>query len=322
MSKTNKIESLIQFTQFASLFIILVGIFLGSMYIFEANLFLSALISFGLVAILYYFIDIMIAARMDTKKNGLNLGMKVLWIIFIATAIPVNLLIMHTFNIEISEKAEIQRIGKENIETLRKLKVDYQSSYESYLKEKRGQLIADINQSNAGLLSADEVAQKNKVNLEFVNQIDKTSLMTITSGVDSSYIRFERQKFLREDTAIFGNTESYLNRKNEIISGWQRFALNEALNDLDKYLPLTHAKLNQFLQSKAGKTLQYNKSEAEMKTNINKPLDLLLLRFGIVHLILLILVNALLLTPYFIAPKKVYKAPKKDGGTIGDVKTY
>ena len=292
MSKTNKIESLIQFTQFASLFIILVGIFLGSMYIFEANLFLSALISFGLVAILYYFIDIMIAARMDT------------------------------FNIEISEKAEIQRIGKEKIETLRKLKVDYQSSYESYLKEKRGQLIADINQSNAGLLSADEVAQKNKVNIELVNQIDKSSLLTITSGVDSSYIRFERQKFLREDTAIFGNTESYLNRKNEIISGWQRFALNEALNDLDKYLPLTHAKLNQFLQSKAGKTLQYNKSEAEMKTNINKPMDLLLLRFGIVHLILLILVNALLLTPYFIAPKKVYKAPKKDGGTIGDVKTY
>jgi hypothetical protein len=94
------------------------------------------------------------------------------------------------------------------------------------------------------------------------------------------------------------------------------------LSDLDKYLPLTYSKLNQFLESKAGKTLVYNKAEAEMKTNINKPMDLLLLRFGIVHLILLILVNALLLTPYFIAPKKVYKAPKKDGGTIGDVKTY
>ncbi|NBW59531.1 MAG: hypothetical protein EBR41_03055, partial [Crocinitomicaceae bacterium] len=78
MSKTSKIESLIQFTQFVSLFIILVGIFLGSMYIFDANLFLSAIICFGLVVILYYFIDIMIAARMDTKKGGVNFGMKML----------------------------------------------------------------------------------------------------------------------------------------------------------------------------------------------------------------------------------------------------
>jgi hypothetical protein len=322
MSKTSKIESLIQFTQFVSLFIILVGIFLGSMYIFEANLFLSAIISFGLVAILYYFIDIMIAARMDTKKNGLNLGMKMLWIIFIVTAIPVNLLIMHTFNIEISEKAEIQRIGKAKIETLRKLKVDYRTAYESYLKEKRGSLISDIDMCHAGLLSVPDAARKNNVKEDLINNIDQSSLITITSGVDSSYIKFERMKFLREDTAIFGNTETYLNRKNDIITGWQRFALNEALSDLDKYLPLTYSKLNQFLESKAGKTLVYNKAEAEMKTNINKPMDLLLLRFGIVHLILLILVNALLLTPYFIAPKKVYKAPKKDGGTIGDVKTY
>lgn len=322
MSKTNKIESLIQFTQFVSLFIILAGLFLGSMYIFEANLFLSAIISFGLVAILYFFIDIMIAARMDTKKGGVNLGMKLLWMIFIVTAIPVNLLIIHTFNVEISEKSEIQRIGQTKIETLRKLKRDYTTSYESYLKEKRGQLIADINLINAGLLNADLAAQNRDVTIDFINQIDKSSLITITSGVDSSYIRFERMKFLREDTAIFGNTEAYLNRKNDIISGWERFSLNEALNDLDKTLPLTYSKLNSFLEAKAHKTLQYNKIEAEMKTNIDKPFDLLLSRFGITHVFLFILVNALLLTPYFISPKKVYKTVKKDGGTIGDVKTY
>jgi hypothetical protein len=34
------------------------------------------------------------------------------------------------------------------------------------------------------------------------------------------------------------------------------------------------------------------------------------------------MVNVLLLTPYFIAPKKVFKVVKKDGGTIGDVTTY
>jgi Sec-independent protein translocase protein TatA len=59
-----------------------------------------------------------------------------------------------------------------------------------------------------------------------------------------------------------------------------------------------------------------------MKTNINKPFDLLLSRFGIIHIVLILMVNILLLTPYFIAPKKVYKVVKKDGGTIGDVKTY
>ena len=322
MSKTSKIESLIQFTQFVSLFIILVGIFLGSMYIFEANLFLSAIICFGLVVILYYFIDIMIAARMDTKKGGVNLGMKMLWMIFIITSIPVNLLILHTFNVEVSEKSEIQRIGQTKIEILRKLKRDYTTSYEFYLKEKRGKLIADVNQISAGLLSSDQVAQKNDVTSDLINQIDKSSLLTITAGIDSSFIRFEREKFLREETAIFGNTHAYLERKNEIISGWERFSLNEAFNDLDKTLPLTYSKLNNFLEAKAKKTLQYNKTEAEMKTNINKPFDLLLSRFGIIHIVLLLMVNALLLAAYFIAPKKLYKVVKKDGGTIGDVKRY
>ncbi len=311
MSKTNKIQNLVQLTQYISLFIILIGLFLGSMYAYDANLFVSIPLSFGLVTLLYYFSDFIIAEKMDRKKAGFKIGVKMLWLLFIVSAIPVNVLILHSLNVELHEKTEIQNIANQKINLLRQLKTDYTASYEGYLKVKKSVLTTDLDQLKRGLMTIEQVANKNHVSVEFINSLDKTSLVAAENSVETALISYDRKKFLRQDTMIFGNTNTYLEQKSQVINGWERFAVNNTLNDLDKYLPETYNKLNVFLQTNANSSLTYNKTVAEQKTLIAQPISLLMKHLGISSIIILILTNLLLLAPYFLAPGKVYITGKK-----------
>ena len=311
MSKTNKIQNLVQLTQYISLFIILIGLFLGSMYAYDANLFISIPLSFGLVTLLYYFSDFIIAEKMDRKKAGFKIGVKMLWLIFIVSAIPVNILILHSLNVELHEKTEIQNIANQKINLLRQLKTDYTANYEAYLKVKKSELTTDVYQYEQGLLTVEQVASKNNVSEQFINSLDRNSLIAAENSVETALISYDRKKFLRQDTMIFGNTNTYLEQKSQVINGWERFAVNNTLNDLDKYLPETYNKLNVFLQTNANSTLTYNKTVAEQKTLITQPISLLIKHLGISSLLIVFLTNLLLLTPYFLAPSKEYKPRKK-----------
>lgn len=311
MSKTAKIQSFIQLAQYISLFVILIGLFLGSMYAFDSNLFISIPLSFGLVTLLYYFSDFIIAEKMDRKRAGAKIGVKMLWIIFIIIAIPVNILILHSLNVELYEKTEIQKVANQKIELLRQLKNDYTASYEGYLKVKKTTLATDIYQYEQGIFTIQQVANRNKVSEQLINSLDRTSIVSAENSVETALISYDRKKFLRQDTMIFGNTAAYLAQKSQVINGWGRFAVNNTLNELDEYIPTTYNKLNAFLQEFAYKTLTYNKIVAEQKTLISQPISLFVKHIGFSSLIIIFLTNLLLLAPYFLAPRNVYKPRKK-----------
>ena len=311
MSKTNKIQNFVQLTQYISLFIILIGLFLGSMYAFDSNLFISIPLSFGLVTLLYYFSDFIIAEKMDRKKSGFKIGVKMLWILFIVVAIPVNILILHSLNVELYEKTEIQNVANQKINLLRQLKADYTANYEAYLKVKKSKLTTDVYQYEQGLLTVEQVASQNNVSQELINSLDRTSLIAAENSIETALISYDRKKFLRQDTMIFGNTNTYLEQKSQVINGWDRFAVNNTLNELDAYLPTTYNKLNVFLQTNANSTLTFNKTVADQQTLIAQPISLLVKHIGISSLLIVFLTNLLLLAPYLLAPSKAFKPRKK-----------
>jgi hypothetical protein len=110
---------------------------------------------------------------------------------------------------------------------------------------------------------------------------------------------------------IFGNTNTYLEQKSQVINGWERFAVNNTLNELDAYLPTTYNKLNVFLQTNANSTLTFNKTVADQQTLIAQPISLLVKHIGISSLLIVFLTNLLLLAPYLLAPSKAFKPRKK-----------
>jgi len=247
---------------------------------------------------------------MARKKAGFKIGVKMLWLLFIVSAIPVNILILHSLNVELHEKTEIQNIANQKINLLRQLKTDYTASYEGYLKVKKSILTTDLDRLGKDL-TITQVANRNKVSEQFINSLDRTSLVAIDNSIENALISYDRKKFLRQDTMIFGNTNTYLEQKSQVINGWERFAVNNTLNELDEYLPTTYNKLNVFLQEYAHKTLTYNKIVAEQKTLFAQPISLLIKHIGISSLLIVFLTNLLLLAPYLLAPSKEYKPRKK-----------
>jgi hypothetical protein len=248
---------------------------------------------------------------MDRKKSGFKIGVKMLWILFIVVAIPVNILILHSLNVELYEKTEIQNVANQKINLLRQLKADYTANYEAYLKVKKSKLTTDVYQYEQGLLTVEQVASQNNVSQDLINSLDRTSLIAAENSIETALISYDRKKFLRQDTMIFGNTNTYLEQKSQVINGWERFAVNNTLNELDAYLPTTYNKLNVFLQTNANSTLTFNKTVADQQTLIAQPISLLVKHIGISSLLIVFLTNLLLLAPYLLAPSKAFKPRKK-----------
>jgi hypothetical protein len=311
-NNAEKSTNLIQTLQYISLFIVLIGLFLGSMYAFDGNLFIAFPLSFGLVALLYYFLDLMIAVRLQTKRSGTSMGIKMLWGLYAISVIPVSLLVLHMINIEFLEREEIQKEGMQKIYGLQEIKNSYNNTLEGWVKTKRNNLINDLLLYKQGLLTDGDIHLRNKVSVDFVNSIDRSSVESITFGVDSGFVKFERLKFERHLEQVFGENTDFINDHAKVIEGWSRFKIGKSLNDLDASIPRIANELNDFLKAKtAGKTLSYNKSKLTKPSLINQPLKLFMKHLSVLSILVVTLVNGLILLPYFIAPKKTYRSGSK-----------
>jgi hypothetical protein len=317
MASNSKAESLVEFGLLASLFVILTGLFLGTMYAFDCNLFLSIPVSFGSIFLLYKLLDLLIGLRMETKKNSPHLGKVGLWTFFVLISLPVNLYINHMFNVEIFEKNNIQAAGNQKIACLEELHKQYNASFNAFLTAKRSNLITDIQRVGAGNLSIDQAAQNNKIQTAQIDVIDRSSLITIEAGVDSNIILYEKMKFTRKEAQVFGAFKPFRDSLRGIINGWQRFALNGAMKQLDEKLKLSSDTLGAFLSRYTGKQLTPPGQLCTEASPINQPLTMLQKHLDPSLLMIVFLVNALLLLPYFLAPQKTYHKPARQADDDG-----
>jgi hypothetical protein len=307
MTNTSKAESLVEFGLLASLFIILIGLFTGTMYAFDCNLFLSIPISFGSIFLLYKLLDVLIGLRMETKKNSPNIGKIGLWLFFALVSIPVNIFIIHMFNVEIFEKKNIQASGLQKIDCLDQLHKQYNLSFNAFLSAKRSNLVTDIQRLNLGLTSKNVVAKINNIDPQQIDLIDRTSLITIESGVDSNIIVFEKMKFTRKESMVFGDYQQFSDSLRNILIGWQRFSINNTMDQLNEKLRLSSDTLGAFLFKYAGKKLSPPAQLCTEPSMINQPLAMKQKHLDASFFLIIVLVNGLLLLPYFLSPKKQYR---------------
>ena len=318
MESNSKVESLVEFGLLASLFVILTGLFLGTMYAFDCNLFLSIPVSFGSIFLLYKLLDVLIGLRMETKKNSPHLGKVGLWTFFVLISLPVNLYINHMFNVEIFEKKNIQAAGNQKIACLDELQKQYNTSFSAFLAARRSNLVTDIQRVGTGMLSINQAAQNNKIQTSQIEVIDRSSLITIEAGVDSNIILYEKMKFTRKESQVFGGDYKKFNDSLGIIlNSWQRFALNGAMKQLDEKLRLSSDTLGAFLFRHTGKQLSPPGQLCTEASPINQPLTMLQKHLDPSLLMIVFLVNALLLLPYFLAPQKTYPRPARQADDDG-----
>lgn len=319
LDSNKKIGELFEIAQLLSLFIILIGLFFGSMFAFESY-FISIPVSFGLVIFLYKLLEILINKRMERNRASVNLGASALWALFVVCAIPTNILIIHMFNVEFFEKQAIKDVGNNKIACLEDLQRNYGNTYNSFLSTKKNNLIADLTLYNAGSLKKADVINNNSITSEEIDLIDRSTPLNLEMSVDSSIITPIRQKFILKNTAIFGaDFSTYISEQRNNIELFKHFQQNKTLNDLNLKLQKTRDSILPFLQAETGNSITFSNVCLDENSLINSPIRLLAKQLGIFTLIILALTNGLLLLPYFLSPKKVFRS---SGGGINNVKTF
>ena len=246
-NKEERRKMAVSVAQGCSLFIIFIGVFLGALYSFAGNLFVAAPLSILVLVALYFFVLNLIAAKTERKRSGFSLGIKLSLILLLLISIPVSVLILHAVNIEFYEKHEIIAIGKNKIEVLSDLKSEYSKNYTQYLKNRRQAIIDNLTKLDNGIIDASSVKAVLRVDEAFI-QSHRKGWPNVSAD---AYVSAEKLKFLRADTSIFGNTESYLEKQSVKITTWNRFAINNALSELDSNVSRTHTDLNEFLVKNA-----------------------------------------------------------------------
>ena len=306
--KENKSEKTIATAQQVSLFILLVGLFLGSLYMFNGGLLLAIPISILLVVAMYYIVWYMVGAKMGKKRSGFSIGDQMLWVFYAVISIPVTFIVLHAFNVEIQERKTIEQQGLAKVKALRDLKNEYVKTYEIYLNQTATNMNYFIPNYLNGSLSASDLKLKINVNDAFISGIDPNNP---TASVQS-YIGIERMKFEIADTSLFGDTQKYLNLQEGKIRNFSRLSINFVLSDLDEKLKVSKQSLNLYLAKNAkGKYLEFNIEPYTKATLIAQPLTLLQKQLNPLLLVIVLLINGLMLLPYLMAPSRSYSKPKK-----------
>lgn len=306
-------EKTIAFAQQVSLFILLVSLFLGSLYMFDGSLLVAIPTSVILVAGMYYIGQHMVSAKMGKKRSGFSFGDRVLWIIYAIISIPVTFIVLHAFNVEIQERQTIEQQGLEKVKALSDLKLEYQNTYESFLNQTEVNMNYFIPNYLNDILSTDDLKRKINVNDAFISGIDPNNP---TSSVHS-YISIERMKFQTADTSLFGDTQKYLNLQEGKIRNFSRLSINFVLSDLDEKLKLSKKKLNDYLiKNTRGRKLEFKVESYTKATLIAQPLALFQKQLNPMLLVIILLIHGLLLLPYLMAPARSYTSTsgKTKGG--------
>jgi hypothetical protein len=311
-----KSEKTIAFAQQISIFFLFVGLFLGSIYMFDGNLLIAIPTSAILVAGMYYIVWYMVGAKMGKKRGGFSFGDRMIWVLYALVSIPVTFIALHAFNVEIQERAIIEQKGLEKVKTLSDLKKEYEKTYEDYLRLTKSKMDRYIPDYVDGSITEDQLKSYINVNSAFISGIDPSD----TDASVRSFIGIERMKFERADTSLFGETKKYIDLQEGKIRNFSRLSINHVLTDLDEKLKESKETLNNYLKENAkGATLRIDIDKAVQPTLIAQPWSLFNKQLNPLTLVIIVLIQLLMLIPYFMAPSRTYSKPKKPEGKSSDV---
>jgi hypothetical protein len=258
----------------------------------------------------------MVGAKMGKKRGGFSFGDRMIWVLYAVVSIPVTFIALHAFNVEIQERAAIEQKGLEKVSTLSNLKREYVKTYENYLRLTRSKMNRYIPYYVEGRISEAQLKSYLNVNSAFVSGIDPND---IDASV-RSYIGIEQMKFERADTSLFGDTQKYIDLQEGKIRNFSRLSINHVLTDLDEKLKESKSVLNDYLVEYAGgKRLTTNIDKAIEPTLIAQPMALFKKQLNPLSFVIILLIQGLMLLPYFMAPSRTYNKPKKPEGKSSDV---
>lgn len=289
-----------------SIFVLLVVLFFGALYMFAGDLTLAIPVSVVLVVLMFIISNSLIRSKMKLKKSGFSVGARIAWFIYILLIIPVTIIAIHGFSIEFLDKDSIQKQGMAKVKLIKDLNEDFVSQYEKYCDE----LNLCMNKSyhlyaGGGWTAVDAVEQADcDVPANAIESLTYSEYGTQINGyVDDKRSDFEEMA----ESNFSGGLEDYLSDRSNLIKNWNRFLIASELSAIDTLLMRSEKDLSEFLNQKAnGRSLSVWDSNVAKSTLIAKPFEVIKRGFNLGVYGAVFLLHLFLLLPYLVAPKKTY----------------
>ena len=314
-----KIKILIENAQYVCLFIILVGMFIGTMYAHGASIFIAIPLSFGLIFLMNYIIGILIALRKETRPTAasFNMGKAPWWGLYILVALPINYYTVHMFNVEFSELENTRNLAAEKQTFINTLKTNTTGKIEKHFESQSLALYTDYLKIASGTDNATAIAARYGLPVQRVSSIHGNTPEELQVDTKTA-LKPQKDSILNRIS-----TSMELNKDTINLIEAHNFKQKLAVDYLDRHLALIRDSFPDIVLSYPTIGLSIpDPSEIQKlrdkKSAIDSPSSSLTSN-PVLTLISLLLINGIILLPVFLSERR--KAPPKSD-KINTVTTY
>jgi hypothetical protein len=280
----------------------LIASFLGLMYSLKGDILISGLVSLVIIVIEYFLIEKFIRSKSEITKNKFSALSIILWSIYVLLAIPISVFLLHTLNVEINAKKEIQMSGNKKLTDLNKMVQEYKSTVDKNLTtlsiELSNKLTLYSKKGNKDLEN-ELMAAPFKMSLEELQGVNSANV----SIKVRSLLNAKATKLIAIADTISKSNTNFTARYGGVFDGWARLQINYAFYELDNLLKKNKDSFaNHFAQYSPYPTEKFTYEYSSEITNIAQPLALFMRHKPYYLLIALVLFHLLILFPYVIEP--------------------
>lgn len=314
-----RIKTLIENSQYVCLFIVLVGMFMGTMYAFGASILVSIPLSFGLIFLMNYIIGILIALRKETRPTAasFNLGKASWWGLYILVALPINYYTVHMFNVEFSELENTRNLAAEKKTFINSLDANTTDNIEKHFESQSLALYTDYRKIASGTDNATAIAARYGLTEQRVSSIHGNTVEELQADTRDALnpqkvAILKRLKPIIELNADTINVIESHNFKQKLAVAYLDRKL-DLIRDSFRLIALSYPTIGLSIPEPSEiRNLRDKKSEIDNPSSS-------LTSNPVLTLISLILINGIILLPVFLSERR--KAPPKSD-KINTVTTY
>jgi hypothetical protein len=248
---------------------------------------------------LYFLQETFIKKKNEITKNRFSSTSIILWTLYLLLSVPITFSLIHSLNIELNEKKNIQQIAAIKQDDLKNMIIDDSVKYESYLLQFSNDLEHQLDQFRDK--TSDSTLKLKLLQAPYETPPDffiNNTILSKDQAEESRKKKLNQFKALKD--SVRNRMREYNNKYKTVFINWSRLQLSIASSEIDKVLNQNHTQIANGFKRLANKDYQYpyNKQVIE----INHPKDLWDKHKPYILLIVVFLFHILILLPYIIEP--------------------
>jgi hypothetical protein len=311
MKQNDNFKILILLSQGLGLLGTLIGVFLGSFYWLNGSIIFAGLISMVSVGAMYFLVDQFCKAKIDRPRSGYPNKVLLMFGIYGVFSILVSFMVLHFYNVEFLEKAELITKGTEKITGLNRIYNAFTSKSTTWTEDFHADLenvVKDL-QNGRNVDGNTTILISKPYNFE---KIDIDNWKGVRGSNLTKKINASKDEYNTTINSITTNRlgdSSYFDENRNIIENWNRLSLINTFNDLDtrikddyRYL---EKQLAEFTQNEET-ALEVNIGLLTEPTLISNPKLLAQKHKGVSTLLVLLGFQLLILLPFLLTPGRSF----------------